>query len=230
MVVDDVLIGDGTKIGNYVTIDNGTTIGKNCQVYHNSALGCAPQDLKYNGEKTHLKIGDNVLIRESCTLNRGTAAHGTTEIGSDCLLMAYVHIAHDCLVEANVIMANQATLGGHAFVGAWASLGGGVLVHQFCRVGEHAFIGGGFRVTQDVPPYVLAAGVPLRYAGINKVGLQRRGFSPEAREMIKRAYRIFFRSKLPRREAVEEMKKITPRSDELDRIITFIESSDRSII
>ncbi len=223
-------IGDGTVVGNYVTIEDGTAIGNNCQVYHNSSIGCAPQDLKYDGEPTKLIIGNNVLIRESCTLNRGTAAYGTTEIGDNCLLMAYVHVAHDCKVEDNVILANQATLGGHSFIGEWASLGGGVLLHQFCRVGEQAFVGGGFRITQDVPPYILAAGVPLRYAGINRVGLQRRGFSQETRESIKHAYRLFFRSKLPRREAVEEMKKISPRSKELDRIITFIESSDRSII
>ena len=230
MIADDVVIGTGSFIGNYVTIDDGTTIGKNCNIFHNSSIGAPPQDLKYNGEKTKLVIGDNVIIREFCTLNRGTVAHGTTKIGNGCLLMAYVHIAHDCELGENVIFANQATLGGHVVIGEAASLGGGVLVHQFCRVGKYVFIGGGFRVVQDVPPYILAAGEPLRYTGINRVGLKRRGFSAETRTMIKRSYRIYFRSGLPRQAALEKLKSDSPHLPEIEEIVHFIETSERSII
>jgi len=230
VIADDVVIGTGSFIGNYVTIDDGTTIGKNCNIFHNSSIGAPPQDLKYNGEKTKLVIGDNVIIREFCTLNRGTVAHGTTKIGNGCLLMAYVHIAHDCELGENVIFANQATLGGHVVIGEAASLGGGVLVHQFCRVGKHVFIGGGFRIVQDVPPYILAAGEPLRYAGINRVGLKRRGFSAETRTMIKRAYRIYFRSGLTRQAALEKLKSDLPHLPEIEEIVHFIETSERSII
>ncbi len=230
VIADDVEIGSGSVIGNHVTIDNGTTIGKNCDILHNSSIGAPPQDLKYAGEKTRLLIGDNVKIRESCTLNRGTAARGTTEIGAGCLLMAYVHIAHDCVVGERTIFANQATLGGHVDIGSSASLGGGVLVHQFCRVGKHVFIGGGFRVVQDVPPYILAAGEPLRYAGINRIGLERNGFAAETRTMIKRAYRIYFRSNLSRKAALDKIKAELPNTPEVEEIINFIEASARSII
>jgi len=230
VIADDVEIGPGSRIGNFVTVDDGTTIGENCIILHNSSIGAPPQDLKYAGEKTRLLIGDNVIIRESCTLNRGTAARGATEIGAGCLLMAYVHIAHDCVIGERAIFANQATLGGHAKVGPSASLGGGVLMHQFCRVGRDAFIGGGFRIVQDVPPYILAAGNPLRYAGINRVGLERNGFKSAARTMIKRAYRIYFRSSLPRKTALEKIKAELPHTPEVEEIINFIESSARSII
>lgn len=230
VIADDVVIDAGSFIGNYVTIDDGTTIGKNCNIFHNSSIGAPPQDLKYNGEKTKLVLGNDVIIREFCTLNRGTAADGITKIGNGCLLMAYVHIAHDCKLGENVIFANQATLGGHVVIGEAASLGGGVLVHQFCRVGRHVFIGGGFRVVQDVPPYILAAGEPLRYAGINRVGLKRRGFSAETRTMIKRAYRKYFRSGLPRQAALEKLKSDLPHLPEIEEIVHFIETSERSII
>ncbi|MFH1851004.1 MAG: acyl-ACP--UDP-N-acetylglucosamine O-acyltransferase [Candidatus Neomarinimicrobiota bacterium] len=230
VIGDDVEIGAGTEIGNFVTIDGHTTIGRECRIFHNTTIGAEPQDLKYNGEPTKVIIGDNVLIRESCTVNRGTAAHGTTLVSSNCLLMAYVHIAHDCQVGANAIFANQATLGGHVAVGDWASLGGGVMVHQFSRIGAHSFIGGGFRVVQDVPPFILAAGEPLRYAGINKVGLQRRGFSDETRNLIKHAYRIYFRSHGTRTEALQTLKAELPATPEIDQIISFIEAAGRGII
>ncbi len=205
-------------------------IGNNCRIFHYSSIGAPPQDLKYNNEPTRLVIGDNVVIREACTLNRGTVARGTTEIGNNCLLMAYVHVAHDCIVGDNVIFANQVTLGGHTEAGDWASLGGGVMVHQFSKIGAHSFIGGGFRIVQDIPPFILAAGEPLRYAGINRVGLERRGFSPEVRAAIKRAYRTYFRSNLPRQEALAKLKMENTDSPEISQIVTFIESSDRGII
>ncbi|NQU27728.1 MAG: acyl-ACP--UDP-N-acetylglucosamine O-acyltransferase [Candidatus Marinimicrobia bacterium] len=230
IIADNVTIGSGSKIGNFVTIDSGTEIGSNCSILHNSAIGVPPQDLKYNNEDTKLVIGNNVVIRESCTLNRGTAAHGVTEVGDNCLLMAYVHIAHDCTVGENAIFANQATLGGHVEIGEWASLGGGVLVHQFCHIGAHAFIGGGFRVVQDVPPFILAAGEPLRYAGINRVGLERRGFDADTRTNIKKAYRILFRSKLTRKVAMKKIESDFDHRPEINQIINFIESSTRNLI
>ena len=196
--------------------------------------------MKYKGEQTETTIGNNVIIRENVTINRGTAAYGTTAIGnnvllmaaigSDCLLMAYVHVAHDCIINDNVIMANMATLGGHVEIKEYASLGGGVLVHQFCRIGAHVFIGGGFRAVQDVPPFILAAGDPLSYGGINSIGLKRRGFSLEVLANIKKAYRKYFRSDLPRSIALEKMKKEMVNSTEIEEIINFIETSKRGII
>jgi len=186
--------------------------------------------MKYRGEETRVEIGDNVVLREYVTVNRGTAAHGITQVGSNTLLMAYVHIAHDCLIGENVILANLVTLGGHVEIGDWASLGGGVLVHQFSKIGKHVFVGGGFRIVQDVPPFILAAGEPLRYAGINRVGLMRRGFSEESRRNIKRAYRWFFRSELKRSEALEKMKTELAAEPAVQDIIDFISASERGVI
>ena len=189
-----------------------------------------PQDLKYKGEQTETKIGSNVIVRENVTINRGTAAYGSTKIGSNVLLMAAAHVAHDCIINDNVIMANMATLGGHVEIQEYASLGGGVLVHQFCRIGAHVFIGGGFRAVQDVPPFILAAGEPLRYGGINSIGLKRRGFLPESLTNIKKAYRKYFRSDLPRSSALEEIKSEMVSTSEIEEIINFIETSERGII
>jgi len=164
------------------------------------------------------------------TINRGTFELEKTEIGSDCLLMAYTHVAHDCIVGNNVIMANMATLGGHVEVGDWASLGGGVLVHQFTRIGAHAFIGGGFRAVQDVPPFILCAEEPLKFQGVNRVGLKRRGFSVEERSNIKNTYQIFFRSGLNRNDALEKIETDIPESLYRNHILDFIRSSERGII
>lgn len=230
LIEDHVIIGSNTKVGNYNTICTGTTIGADCRIYHNCSIGEEPQDMKYAGEITHTRIGNRVTIRESVTINRGTAAHGTTEIGNDVLLMASAHIAHDCIVKDNVIMANLSTLGGHVKLGEWVSLGGGVLVHQFTEIGEYAFVGGGYRVVQNVPPYILTAGEPLRFAGINKIGLKRRGFSDETRNLIKRTYRMYFRAKTTRSLALKEIKDTLPKTPEVQKIVRFIESSTRGII
>ena len=205
-------------------------IGENCTIFHNCSIGEIPQDLKYKGEKTGTTIGSNVTVRENVTINRGTTAYGTTKIGNNVLLMAAAHVAHDCIISDNVIMANMATLGGHVEIKESASLGGGVLVHQFCRIGAHVFIGGGFRAVQDVPPFILAAGEPLRYGGINSIGLKRRGFTTEAMTNIKKAYRKYFRSDLPRSSALEEMKNEMANSVEIKEIIDFIDTSERGII
>jgi len=230
VIEDGVTIGSGTTIGNFVTVVSGTSIGENCRVFHYCSLGEKPQDMKYRGEDTRVEIGDNVVLREYVTVNRGTAAHGITHVGSNTLLMAYVHIAHDCIIGENVILANLVTLGGHVEINDWASLGGGVLVHQFSKIGKHVFVGGGFRIVQDIPPFILAAGEPLRYAGINRVGLKRRGFSEESRRNIKRAYRWFFRSQLTRAEALEKMKTELAAEPAVKDIIDFISNSERGVI
>jgi UDP-N-acetylglucosamine acyltransferase len=186
--------------------------------------------LKFGGEKTKTIIGNRTTIREFVSINRGTNALGKTEIGQDCLLMAYTHVAHDCILGNNVIMANMATLGGHVEIGDWVSLGGGVLVHQFCRVGAHAFIGGGFRAVQDVPPFIFAAGEPLSFCGTNKIGLKRRGFSMEQRKIIKNSYQLFFRSELNRKEALQKIESEIEPSQYKDQILEFIRSSERGII
>ena len=205
-------------------------MGSNCTIYHNCSIGEAPQDLKYAGEKTTAIIGNNVIIRESVTINRGTIAYGKTEIGNNVLLMACAHVAHDCIIGNHTIMANLATLGGHVELGEYVNLGGGVLVHQFGKIGSHSFVGGGYRVVQDVPPFIIAAGEPLRFGGINKIGLQRRGFSDENRSLIKKAYRLYFISKMRKSDVLNKIKAELPATDEINLIIKFIESSERGII
>jgi UDP-N-acetylglucosamine acyltransferase len=217
-------------VGNFNTICTGTIIGENCTIFHNCSIGEIPQDLKYKGEQTGTTIGSDVIVRENVTINRGTSAYGTTKIGNNVLLMAAAHVAHDCIISDNVIMANMATLGGHVEIKEYASLGGGVLVHQFCRIGSNVFIGGGFRVVQDVPPFILAVGEPLHYGGINSIGLKRRGFTTEALTNIKKAYRKYFRSDLPRSSALEKMKNEMATSAEIEEIINFIDTSERGII
>ena len=225
-----VTIGDNSSVGNFNTICTGTIIGEKCTIFHNCSIGEIPQDLKYKGEQTGTTIGSNVIVRENVTINRGTAAYGKTTIGNNVLLMAAAHVAHDCIISDNVIMANMATLGGHVEIKEYASLGGGVLVHQFCRIGAHVFIGGGFRAVQDVPPFILAAGEPLRYGGLNSIGLKRRGFSPEVLTNIKMAYRKYFRSDLSRLIALGEIKNEMAKSAEVKEIINFIDASERGII
>ena len=224
------MIGRGTSIGNNVTISTGTTIGIDCNIFHSSSIGAIPQDLKYNNEETFLHIGDRTVIREFVTVNKGTSALGKTVVGSDCLLMASVHVAHDCTVGNNVIMSNLTTLGGHVNISDWVILSGGVLVHQFCNVGEHAFVGAGGLVTQDVPPFILAAGSPLVYSGINNVGLKRRGFSVQDRKDIKDIYKIYFRSNRNRSQNLAKMKNELKFQKNSKVIIDFIEYSERGII
>ena len=230
MIEADVKIGNNCSIGNHNTICSGTTLGSNCTIYHNNSIGEAPQDMKYNGEKTFTIIGENVMIRESVTINRGTTALGQTVVGDNVLLMACTHVAHDCIVGNNTIMANLATLGGHVEIGEWANIGGGVVIHQFVKIGEQSLIGGGFCAKQDVPPYVVVAGHPLRFIGINKIGLTRRGFSEYKRLLIKKAYRQFFVSKKNRGQALSSIKNNLDKTDEIKKIINFIENSERGII
>ena len=217
-------------IGNNVTISNNTTIGEDCQIFHSASIGAIPQDLKYNNEDTAVIIGDRTKIREFVTINKGTSSLGKTVIGSDCLLMTSVHIAHDCVVGNHVIMSNLTTLGGHVTINDWVILSGGVLVHQFCQIGEHAFVGASGLAVQDIPPYILAAGSPLVYSGINSIGLKRRGFSSEDRKEIKSIYKEYFLSNDNRKNNLEKISSNFVNSEFKNNIIKFIESSERGII
>jgi UDP-N-acetylglucosamine acyltransferase len=225
----NVAIGDGTRIGPHVVIERDTTIGRDCAVHAGAVLGGDAQDLKYAGEPAQLVIGDRTIVRECATLNRGTAAHGRTEVGSDCLLMAYVHVAHDCVIRDRVVLANGVNMGGHVLIEEWAIVGGLTAIHQFTRIGCHAFVGGSAAVQKDVPPYVKAAGNPLRLYGLNSLGLQRRGFSDSARQELKRAYRLFFHSNLNITQALEQARQELEPTPELERLFAFIEQSERGV-
>lgn len=225
----NVVIGDGVRIGPHVLIERDTIIGAGCEIHKGAVLGTDPQDLKYRGEPTQLVVGERTVIREYATLNRGTAAHGRTEIGSDCLLMAYVHVAHDCVIGNHVILSNAVNMAGHVEIGDWATVGGVTAIHQFVRVGQHAFVGGASRVPKDVPPYVKAAGNPIALYGLNSVGLQRRGFSEEVRRELKRAYRLFFASTLNVSQALARAEEELEPYPEVKEFLRFVEESSRGI-
>ena len=224
-----VEIGAGTTIGSNVLIERDTTIGQDCRIHHGAVLGSDPQDLKFEGETARLVVGDRTTIREYATLNRGTRASGQTVVGSDCLLMAYVHVAHDCQLGDRVILSNSVNMGGHVTIGDWAIVGGVTPIHQFVRIGEHAFVGGASRVAKDVAPYVRAAGNPLEMAGLNSVGLQRRGFSDEVRRKLKRAYRLFFASEFNVSQAIARARSELEMVPEVERFVEFFEQSERGV-
>ena len=230
IIEKNVKIGKGTIVKPYVHIKSNTSIGQNNIIHQNCVLGEVPQDLKYNGEKTLLVIGSNNTIRECCTLNIGTNSSNKTIIGNNCLFMAYVHIAHDCIIEDKVILANGVQLGGHVEIRYHSIVGGMTPVHQFCKVGEHAFVGGGRVVLQDVPPYILATGEPLQYTGINSIGLRRRNFDSDTRKIIKKAYKYIYKSKLNTNNAVKKIIKEIDNTEEIKNIIQFIQNSERGII
>lgn len=226
----DVEIGDNCWLGPNVCILDGTRMGENCKVFPGAVIGAVPQDLKFKGEQSILEIGNNVTIREYCTLNRGTKENWTTMIKDNCLLMAYVHVAHDCILEENVILANNVNLAGHIHIGKYAILGGLTAVHQFVKIGEHAMIGGGSLVRKDIPPFLKAAREPISYAGINSVGLKRRGFSPETIKAIQDTYRLLFVKGYNTTQALELIEKNIPDSVEKSKILTFVRSSERGIM
>ncbi|RKY87613.1 acyl-[acyl-carrier-protein]--UDP-N-acetylglucosamine O-acyltransferase [candidate division KSB1 bacterium] len=230
IIEKNVIIGENTKIGSGVVISSGTSIGKGCNIFHGAVLGTIPQDLKFTGEETILRIGDNTTIREYATINRGTKYSGKTVVGKNCLVMAYVHIAHDCVIKDNVILANAVNMAGHVEIDDFAIVGGIVPIHQFVKIGKHSFIGGGYRVPKDVPPYILAAEEPLTYCGLNIVGLKRRGFSREAIEIIKKVYKFIYRSSLNVSQALEIIEKEIEKTKEVNEIVRFIKSSKRGII
>ncbi|MGL4908654.1 MAG: acyl-ACP--UDP-N-acetylglucosamine O-acyltransferase [Bacteroidales bacterium] len=227
----DVVVGDGTWIGANAVLMNGTRIGKNCKIYPGAVIAGEPQDLKFKGEASTAEIGDNTVIREFVTVNRGTAASGKlkTVVGSNCLIMSYVHIAHDSKVGDNVILASYVGLAGELEVGDWAIVGGGTVAHQFVHIGAHSMISGGSRIGKDVPPYVLAGHHPLAYGGVNKIGLRRRGFTYEQIDAIHDMYRVIYQSGKNVTQACEELEQQSP-SVELSTVLNFIRSSKRGII
>jgi UDP-N-acetylglucosamine acyltransferase len=229
-VQKDVVIDDGCWIGPGAVIWNGARIGKNVKIYPGASVSSIPQDLKYAGEKTETFIGDNSVIRECVTISCGTSDKFKTVIGKNCLLMAYVHVAHDCLIGNHCILVNSVQLAGHVEMDDWAIIGGASALHQFVKVGAHVMISGGSLVRKDVPPYVKAAREPLTYAGINSVGLRRRGFTSEKINEIQEIYRYIFLRGLNNSKAVEEVEGLIAKTDERDYILNFIRGSERGIM
>ena len=226
----DVVIGEGTRIGSSVTIMPGVRIGKNCRIFPGAVIGAEPQDLKFKGEYSTVEIGDNTTIREYVTINRGTSAKGKTVVGSNCLLMAYVHVAHDCVVGNNVILVNSTQLAGEVVIDDFAILGGMSAVHQFVHVGSHVMISGGSLVRKDVPPFIKAGREPLAYVGINSIGLRRRNFNNEKIREVQEIYRYIYQKGLNISQAVEIIEAEMPASTERDEVLLFIKDSKRGII
>ncbi len=229
-VYENVEIGDGTWIGPNVTIFPGARIGKNCRIFPGSVISAIPQDLKFSGEETTVEIGDNTTIRECVTINRGTTDKMKTALGSNCLLMAYVHVAHDCIIGNNVIIANSVNLAGHVTIEDYTILEGLVAVQQFVTIGAHAFITGGSLVRKNVPPFTKAAREPLQYIGINSVGLRRRGFSNERVLEIEDIYRTLYIKGHNVTNALAIIEHEAPASNEKEQILNFIRDSKDGIM
>lgn len=231
IVEKNSVIGDGCRIGSGVLIGENTTLGKNNKVFHGAVIGSIAQDLKYRDENVTLEIGDNNIFREYCTINRGTIASGKTVIGSNCAFLAYCHVGHDCVVGNYFIASNNLNLAGHVTIGDYVGFGGVSAVHQFCNVGDHAYIGAYAKVVKDVPPYALLGGEgnQLRVAGINSVGLERKGFDNNMRQMIKKAYKILFRQKKTISEAILYLNKEFSQNAEISLLTDFIQKSERGV-
>ncbi len=230
IIGDHVKIGDRTEIGPHAVIDPYAEIGTDCQIYQFASVGTVPQSLKFEGEQSWTRIGNGCIIREFVTINRGTKdGDGVTQIGDNCLLMAYTHIAHDCRLGNHVVMANNATLAGHVTIGNHATVGGLSAIHQFVRVGDYAFLGGKSVVVKDIPMYVLASGDRAQLHGLNQVGLKRHGFSKEAVKRLKKTYRIIFRIGLTLNEAFERVAAEVEPCAEVLAFVEFIKSSQRGI-
>lgn len=230
VIYEDVTIGDNTHVMPNAVIMPGTTIGKNCVIFPGAVIGAIPQDLKFVGEKTTVEIGDNTTIRECVTISRGTKDRWKTIVGTNCLIMAYAHIAHDCIIGNNVILANAVQLAGHVEVGDFAIIGGLSGAAQFIRIGAHTYIGGDASINKDVPPYIRAGRLPLSYVGVNSVGLQRRGFSSDTINNILEVYRNIYTRGLNTTQAIEFVESQLPASPEKDYITTFIKESKRGIV
>jgi UDP-N-acetylglucosamine acyltransferase len=231
VIGSDVVIGAGTWVGPHAVINGPTRIGRDNKIFQFASLGDAPQDKKYKGEPTRLEIGDRNVFREFVTVNRGTTHDkGVTTIGSDNLLMAYVHVAHDCRLGDKIVMSNCATLGGHVEIGDWVIMGGLSAVHQHTKVGAHCFIANNAAVTRDVPPYVMAVGQPAKPHSVNSEGLKRRSFDADQIRNIRRAYRLLYRSGLKLDEAVAQLEKISLEQPEIKPFVEFIHRSSRSIV
>lgn len=230
VIKDDVEIGNNVEVGSNVIIDNGARISDNVKLHHGAVISTIPQDLKFGGEVTTLEIGKNTVVREYATLNRGTTASGKTVVGEDCLLMAYAHVAHDCRVGNNVIIANCGNLGGHVEVDDWAIVGGIVAVHQYIKIGTHSILAGFTKAVKDIPPYIMAGDNPMKFEGLNIIGLKRRGFTPEQIDEIKEFYRLLYKSGLNISDAIQNIKQTLPKTKEITNILTFISRSTRGIL
>lgn len=226
----NVVIGEGTRIGSNVTILENTRIGKNCTIFPGAVIGAVPQDLKFHGEDTYVQIGDNTVIRECVTIHRGTSAKMKTSIGDNCLIMAYCHVAHDCKLGNYIIMSNATQLAGEVDIDDHAIIGGGSLVHQFTHIGKHSMIQGGSKVNKDIPPYVTAAREPITYAGVNSIGLRRRGFSNDQVNGIQDIYRVLFQSGRNNSDALQYIEENMPATAERDEVVLFVRSSSRGIL
>jgi UDP-N-acetylglucosamine acyltransferase len=229
IIEDDVIIGDNTEIRSSVVIANGARIGKNCKIFTGAVISTEPQDLKFSGEPTLVKIGDNTCIREFATINRGTNETGETIVGSNCLIMSYCHVAHDCRVGDNVIISNVSQLAGHVTIEDWVVLGGVAKIHQFCRVGKHSMVGADCKVVKDVAPFTLVDRKPAQVEGINKVGLRRRGFSAEVIQEIESFYDTILFSGYNNRDGIAKFLENPPVCDDVKYCIEFIENSVRGI-
>jgi UDP-N-acetylglucosamine acyltransferase len=225
-----VKVGDRTTIGSHALLTGWTRIGSGCRIHHGAVLGSPPQDLKYSGaEPSFLEVGDHTEVREYVTMNLATEPGATTRVGRECLLMAYSHVAHDCSLGDQVIVANAVQMAGYVTIEEWAIVGGGTVIHQFTRIGRHCMIGGGSRIPQDVAPFVRVAGNPPRMAGINKVGLERRGFAPATLQALDRAYKILFRQGLPVEEAVTRLRSECGGDPQVEHLARFAETSVRGL-
>ena len=229
-IYENVVIGEGTRIHPNVTIYSGTTIGKNCELFPGSVIGVVPQDLKFDGEETTVEIGDNTVIRECVTIHKGTKDKWKTSIGSNCLLMTYVHVAHDCQVGNNVILASYVGLAGHNTIEDYAILEGKVGTQQFIRIGAHAFVAGGSLVRKNVPPYVKAAREPIGFAGVNSIGLRRRGFDDNFVKEVEDIYRLLYVMNNNISKGVEAITNSLPESEITKQVLSFISDSDKGII
>ena len=223
-------IGKNVTIDAFAYIDDNVILGDNCHVFPNAVIGCVPQDLKFRGEETYTVIGDNCVLREFVTIHRGTASKGKTVVGNNNLIMAYCHVAHDCILHDNIIMSNATQLAGEVEVDDFAIIGGGTLVHQFSHIGSHCMIQGGSKINKDIHPYVIAAREPIAYCGINSVGLNRRGFTPEQIHTIQETYRLIYNSGMIVSQALERIEAEIPASPERDLILSFVRNSTRGIV
>lgn len=230
IIESNVQIAAGCKIGPRAMIASGARLDSNVKVHHCATLGTIPQDLKFGGEDTILKIGAGTEIREYVTMNRGTDWSGETAVGRNCFFMAYSHVPHDAQIGDHVIAANSVQIGGHVVIGDYAILGGGSVYHQFSKVGAHSIIGGGARIVQDVVPYSIIGDQPARVAGVNIIGLQRRGFSPDKIRALRTAFRFLFKSGLNTSQAVEKIKAEVEQTEEIQNLLDFISNSERGLV
>jgi len=225
-----VTVGDGTRVAAHAVIERNARIGAGVQIGVGSVIGGPPQDLKYRNEETWVEIGEGTVVREYSTINRGSTATGKTTVGARCFLMTYVHVAHDCHIGNDVIIANGVQMAGHVTIGDRANISGLTPIHQFCRIGTFAFVGGGSRVNVDVPPYVKAVGNPLQLYGLNSVGLQRAGFTPEVKLALKRVYRLLFNSDFTISQGIARARTELPALPEIETFLSFIETSQRGVL